>query len=42
MGGAALSGRPETQAFSVSEPVPFGVLMVVQVPFGTYFHALPW
>jgi hypothetical protein len=30
------------QLFAVSEPVPFGVFMVVQVPFGTYFQALPW
>ena len=25
-----------------SEPVPLGVLMVSQVPFATYFQALPW
>lgn len=25
-----------------TEPLPFGVVIVVQVPFGTYFHALPW
>lgn len=25
----------------VSEPEPFGVLMEVQVPAGTFFHALP-
>src|SRR6266403_6110994 len=25
-----------------SEPVPFGVLIVVHVPFATYFQALPW
>jgi hypothetical protein len=25
-----------------SEPVPPGVVMVVQVPFGTNRHALPW
>ena len=24
-----------------SEPVPFGVLIVSHVPFGTYFQALP-
>jgi hypothetical protein len=24
-----------------SEPVPVGVFIVAQVPFGTYFHALP-
>ena len=23
-------------------PLPFGVVIVVQVPFGTYFHALAW
>jgi hypothetical protein len=27
---------------SVSEPVPFGVFIVVQVPAGTFFQALPW
>ncbi len=26
----------------VSEPMPFGVFIVVQVPFATYFQALPW
>lgn len=26
----------------VSEPLPVGVVIVAQVPFGTYFHALPW
>src|SRR6266513_1502447 len=25
-----------------SEPAPFGVLIVAQVPFTTYFQALPW
>ena len=25
-----------------SEPMPLGVLMLVQVPAGTYFQALPW
>ena len=25
-----------------SEPIPFGVLMVVQVPVGTFFQALAW
>jgi len=25
-----------------SEPIPFGVFIVVQVPFATYFQALPW
>jgi len=26
----------------VSDPMPVGVFMVVQVPFATYFQALPW
>ena len=26
----------------ISEPMPLGVLIVVHVPFGTYFQALPW
>jgi len=26
----------------VSDPVPFGVLMVVQVPLATIFQAVPW
>ena len=26
----------------LSEPMPFGVLIVVHVPFGTFFHAFPW
>ena len=27
---------------AVSEPMPLGVLMLAQVPAGTYFQALPW
>ena len=30
------------QVLGVSEPLPFGVEMVVQVPLATYFQALPW
>jgi hypothetical protein len=26
----------------ISEPMPVGVFMLVQVPVGTYFQALPW
>ena len=26
----------------ISEPMPLGVFMAVQVPAGTYFQALPW
>ena len=26
----------------ISEPMPVGVFMLVQVPAGTYFQALPW
>ena len=27
---------------ALSEPMPFGVFIVVQVPLATYFQALPW
>ena len=35
-------GHGRAQAFAVSEPLPLGVLMPVQVPAGTLFHELPW
>ena len=35
--------EPGDQDFiGVSEPMPWGVLMLVQVPTGTFFQALPW
>ena len=34
--------RQRQDLISASEPMPFGVLIVVQVPFGTFFHELPW
>ena len=30
------------RVIGLNEPMPFGVLIVVQVPFGTSFQALPW
>ena len=30
------------QALGVSEPLPLGVLIAVQVPLATFFQALPW
>jgi hypothetical protein len=38
---AGTSGSRKAQLLGVSDPVPFGVLMVTQVPFGTSFQALP-
>ena len=36
-------GRRDRQLLiGVSDPMPFGVLIVVQVPLATYFQALPW
>ena len=37
------SGSARAQLLiGVSEPMPFGVFIVVQVPLATYFQALPW
>jgi hypothetical protein len=33
------AGQPLT---GVSDPIPVGVFIVVQVPLATYFQALPW
>ena len=44
-GEASRSGlrRDRTYALTgISEPTPLGVVIVVHVPFGTYFQALPW
>ena len=45
--GKAGATRPQPMSahqvlIGVSEPLPFGVAIDVQVPFGTAFHALPW
>jgi hypothetical protein len=43
-GGAGRRARASRKAYdliAVSDPVPFGVFMVAQVPLATYFHALP-
>lgn len=42
-GGRSGAGvmRRAGQAFGVSDPKPFGVLILVQVPIFTAFHALP-
>ena len=41
--GAVPDGAADRDyAFGVSEPVPFGVLMVTQVPLATFFQASPW
>ena len=37
---AALDGDQEL--IGVSEPMPLGVWIEVQVPAGTFFHELPW
>ena len=39
---AVLGSAKRLQALGVSEPLPLGVFMVVQVPLGTVFQALPW
>ena len=38
----AESVEANAQAFASSEPLPFGVLISVQVPLATLFQALPW
>ena len=35
-------GAAPQDFIGVSEPMPLGVLMLVQVPTGTFFQALPW
>jgi hypothetical protein len=35
------ASRAGHDLIGASAPVPFGVFIVVQVPFGTYFQALP-
>src|SRR5690606_12709315 len=35
-------GKSDQDSIGVSEPWPFGVLIDIQVPAGTFFHALPW
>jgi hypothetical protein len=39
---AGAGSRHAAQVLAESEPVPFGVLIVVHVPAGTFFQALPW
>ena len=40
-GGAAVGVMAAYRATGFSEPVPLGVLIFAQVPFATYFQALP-
>jgi hypothetical protein len=40
--GAARASVVGQDLIGSSEPLPFGVCIVAQVPFGTYFQALPW
>ena len=40
-GGPSRPARGFGQAFGVRLPLPFGVLMVVQVPLGSSLNALP-
>ena len=35
-------GQARLRGASLGEPLPLGVMMVVQVPAGTFFQALPW
>ena len=39
---AAIRGEQPQDFIGCSEPLPFGVVIVVQVPFGTSFQALAW
>jgi hypothetical protein len=37
-----IGGACAQDLIGVSEPMPLGVLIEVQVPAGTFFQALPW
>jgi hypothetical protein len=41
-GEGSESGERNQPLTGSSEPMPFGVFIAAQVPFGTFFHALPW